>query len=246
MREEGQHIPLERNGEILQRLFARTSSNASLNEPDLLAGDPRHVGQLASGQSALDSCPEEREVWLWAWPAGLAGWCGPFHVVRNVPGGALRCKLVADRILNGAGQSGTVSAVQPPITKRVRAARGAVNMSLDDFADAIHIGRSTLIRIENGSRAPEDHELAEMARVSGFPREFFNVPDLNVALGAEADESLRARVEEIAADLADLRRSLAVERFADASKRSGEGGRGSTQAPSSPDHLDAPPEAGDR
>lgn len=148
--------------------------------------------------------------------------------------------------LNGAVRTGTVIVVKPPITKRVRAARGAVNMSLDDFADAIHIGRSTLIRIENGTRSPEDHELETMAQVSGLPFEFFKATSLNDALGAEADESLRAQVQRIAADLADLRRTLAVERLGKLATQSGEGARGSSEGPEHRDQPDQEGEGGDR
>ena len=86
----------------------------------------------------------------------------------------------SQRILFGASITLNLGGVDA--TQRVRAARGAKNMSLDEFADAIGIGRQTLIRIENGSRTPRDHEYEKMADVSGLPLAFFYV-DLDVALG---------------------------------------------------------------
>lgn len=79
--------------------------------------------------------------------------------------------------------------------RRVRAARGSLNQSLDEFADAIGIGRQTLVRIENGSREPKPHEYEAMARVSGLPIEFFTVRDLRAALaGADLTPTLAERV----------------------------------------------------
>jgi len=48
-------------------------------------------------------------------------------------------------------------------------------MSLEKFASAIGMGRSTLVRIENGSREPDEAEYAAMARESGLPLGFFLV-----------------------------------------------------------------------
>jgi transcriptional regulator with XRE-family HTH domain len=69
------------------------------------------------------------------------------------------------------------------MSKRVRAARNAVNMSLTQFAKASQIGRSTLVRSENGERKVPDAEIERMAHVSGFPTGFFTAPDLAEALG---------------------------------------------------------------
>jgi transcriptional regulator with XRE-family HTH domain len=89
--------------------------------------------------------------------------------------------------------------------RRVRAARGSLNLSLDDFADAIGIGRQTLIRIENGSREPKPHEYEAMARVTGLPLEFFTTVDLSAALaGADQQPTLAKRVDELEAQVARL------------------------------------------
>lgn len=92
--------------------------------------------------------------------------------------------------------------------KRVRAARGAVNMSLDDFAAAIGVGRQTLIRIENGTRTPRDHEYEQMAGVSGLPLGFF-YEDLDDALGGRAELRMSDQLERQAAELTELREALA-------------------------------------
>ncbi|MCW3018612.1 MAG: hypothetical protein JWN10_920 [Solirubrobacterales bacterium] len=69
--------------------------------------------------------------------------------------------------------------------KRARAARGAVNLSLDKFAKAIGVGRNTVIANESGERTLKRHEIDRMAEVSGLPVEFFTTPDLDVALRRE-------------------------------------------------------------
>lgn len=78
---------------------------------------------------------------------------------------------------------------------RVRAARGALNMSLDKFAEAIGMGRSTLIRIENGERTAEEHELERMAGVSGLPLGFFVADDLDRILDGASEPSLHDRLD---------------------------------------------------
>lgn len=92
---------------------------------------------------------------------------------------------------------------------RVRAARGAVNMSLDAFAEAIEIGRSTLVRIEAGEREAERHELERMSRVSGLPLAFF-VVDLEEALDGKDEPGLRERVAQLERQVRVLRDGLAT------------------------------------
>jgi transcriptional regulator with XRE-family HTH domain len=98
----------------------------------------------------------------------------------------------------------------PPVDviQRVRAARGAVNKSLDDFANAIGIGRQTLIRIESGSRTPRDHEYEAMAAVSGLPLAFFYIEDLDAVLEGHEDPSLRDEVNELREDVVQLQAGL--------------------------------------
>jgi hypothetical protein len=68
---------------------------------------------------------------------------------------------------------------------------------------AIGMGRQTLVRIENGSREPKDHEYEAMARVSGLPLGFFHAEDLDAVLGdgtlepakRAAGEALAQRLE---------------------------------------------------
>lgn len=59
-------------------------------------------------------------------------------------------------------------------------------MSLTKFAKAMAVGRNTIIKNENGSRMPKDHEIKRMAELSGLPLEFFTTPDLRAALVGEA------------------------------------------------------------
>jgi len=78
--------------------------------------------------------------------------------------------------------------------RRVRAARGAVNLSLGKFAKAIGVGRMTLVRVENGSRDPRENELRAMARVSHLPYGFFTAPDLDAVLGDAAEHAPGDRI----------------------------------------------------
>lgn len=94
------------------------------------------------------------------------------------------------------------------MVRRVRAARGAVNMSLDDFAAAIGMGRQTLIRTENGTRSPRDHELEAMAEVSGLPLGFFLAEDLDVALNGAGEPKLRERVALLESQVTELRAAI--------------------------------------
>lgn len=81
--------------------------------------------------------------------------------------------------------------------QRVRAARGSLNQSLDDFAETLDLGRSTLVRIESGKRKPKHYELERMAAASGLPLGFFTVPDLHLALGTweDRDPAIAEKVE---------------------------------------------------
>lgn len=95
--------------------------------------------------------------------------------------------------------------------QRVRAARGSVNQSLDDFAKAVGIGRQTLVRIESGQRELKPHEEEAMARVSGLPIEFFRVADLHDALaGSDQAPSLAERVAQLERDMMAVKRSAAA------------------------------------
>src|SRR3954469_8271923 len=91
--------------------------------------------------------------------------------------------------------------------RRVRAARGAVNMSLDDFASAIGVGRQTLVRIENGSRKPRDHEYQHMADVSGLPLGFFYA-DLKAVLNGPEDPTLSERIAALEDAVSSLRAAM--------------------------------------
>lgn len=92
----------------------------------------------------------------------------------------------------------------------MRAARGAVNMSLDKFADAIGMGRSTLVRIENGSRTPERHEYERMAEVSGLPLGFFVTDDLTGVLDGYDVPGLQDRVATLEDQITELATGLAA------------------------------------
>lgn len=120
--------------------------------------------------------------------------------------------------------------------KRVRAARGSLNLSLDDFAALIGVGRSTLIRIENGTREPKDHEYEKMADKTGLPLAFFLVPNLEEAMAgpapseSELDElrtdvkELRAAVTALSAD--SVRHSRELQELRRKDRRGGLGGGG--------------------
>lgn len=99
--------------------------------------------------------------------------------------------------------------------KRVRAARGATNLSLEKFADAIGVGRSTLVRIEQGAREPNLEEYVAMSAVSGLPLAFFTTADLAAALGEDAPapgelEALRRSVEDRFSQIADALANLSA------------------------------------
>ena len=83
-------------------------------------------------------------------------------------------------------------------------------MSLDKFADAVGIGRSTLVRIENGTRTPERHEYEAMAQVSGMPLGFFLVKDLDEVLDGADDPTLQARVVDLEEQIRELVAGLAA------------------------------------
>lgn len=88
--------------------------------------------------------------------------------------------------------------------ERVRAARGAKNLSLTKFAAQIGMGRSTLVRIEQGVREPEYDEYVAMARVSGLPLAFFTAPDLGEALGQAGAEVGASEVSALREAIAEL------------------------------------------
>lgn len=85
---------------------------------------------------------------------------------------------------------------QEELRRRVRAARGYADLSIDQLAEAVGIGRNTIIRIDNGEREVKQMELRQIAAVCGLPYEFFTVdfaeiPELYAAL--ERDEHMAAR-----------------------------------------------------
>ena len=94
--------------------------------------------------------------------------------------------------------------------ERVRAARGAVNMSLSKFAEAISMGRSTLVRIENGERQAEEHELERISKTSGLPVGFFLVDDLDAVLDGAHEPNLAERVTALEDQVTGLRAGLAA------------------------------------
>lgn len=67
------------------------------------------------------------------------------------------------------------------VAKRVRAARAYGDFArAEDLAKAIGIGRTTLLKIEKGDRAPKRWELIAIAEICGLPREFFTAEWANV------------------------------------------------------------------
>lgn len=110
--------------------------------------------------------------------------------------------------------------------KRVRAARGSMNLSLTEFAKVIRIGRQTLVRIESGERTPKDEEYERMAKASGLPVEFFTTESLHDALaGADQEPTLSSRVAELERGLRELSETIAqsaIERIAQRSEATSE------------------------
>jgi transcriptional regulator with XRE-family HTH domain len=102
-----------------------------------------------------------------------------------------------------------LDAVAVDKVRRVRAARGSLNFSLDQFAEAIGIGRQTLVRIENGTRDPKPHEYTAMAEATGLPVEFFTAPDLHAALSGAGDRpTLAERVADLERGRDEIVRAL--------------------------------------
>lgn len=81
-------------------------------------------------------------------------------------------------------------------------------MSLDSFAAAVGMGRSTLVRVENGTRDPERHELEAMSRASGLPLGFFLAEDLHTALERDAEPALADRVDQLESQISELRAAV--------------------------------------
>lgn len=149
---------------------------------------------------------KEGQVWSRAASAGPARRCGLAQHVADRTTWFGVVQLGSYWPLLSRASRPTLSRVD--VIKRVRAARGAVNMSLDDFAAAIGVGRQTLIRIENGTRTPRDHEYEQMAGVSGLPLGFF-YGDLDDALGGRAELRMSDQLERQAKELSELREALA-------------------------------------
>lgn len=82
-------------------------------------------------------------------------------------------------------------------------------MSLDEFAKAIDVGRSTLVRTEAGSRTPNDSELQRIAKVSGLPVGFFKA-DLEAVLAGHEEPGITDRVADLEAQVTELRAGLAT------------------------------------
>jgi DNA-binding XRE family transcriptional regulator len=60
--------------------------------------------------------------------------------------------------------------------RRIRAARAYAGLSNTELAEAIGIGRSTLVKSEAGARQAKTWELWAIAEICGIPREFFEGP----------------------------------------------------------------------
>lgn len=163
--------------------------------------------EILTRQPCAHSRVEEGQVWSRAASAGPTPGCGLAQHGPDRTTWFVLVQLGSDWTL--LGMAAARHACQVDVIKRVRAARGAVNMSLDDFAAAIGVGRQTLIRIENGTRTPRDHEYEQMAAASGLPLGFFYEEDLVDALGGRAALRMSDQLERQAEELSELREALA-------------------------------------
>jgi transcriptional regulator with XRE-family HTH domain len=82
--------------------------------------------------------------------------------------------------LRGAVVEATVGLVElvpwtPELRKRLRAARGYADMSQPELAEHFGWSRSTIVRIEEGTRSLKDYELGRIAEVCDLPIGFFSV-----------------------------------------------------------------------
>jgi transcriptional regulator with XRE-family HTH domain len=57
--------------------------------------------------------------------------------------------------------------------RRLRAARAYADFSLDELAERVEMGRSTLIRVDQGERNLKRMEISAIAEACGLPVEFF-------------------------------------------------------------------------
>lgn len=77
--------------------------------------------------------------------------------------------------------------------RRIRAARAYAGMNLPEMAEAVEIGRSTLIEIEHGRRAPKKWELFAIVQVTGVPEEWFSAAAPDLSEGVRAAEEIDQR-----------------------------------------------------
>ena len=61
--------------------------------------------------------------------------------------------------------------------EKVKEARTALQMSKYEFAEAIHLGKSTIYRWEAGKAKPRINHSARIAALTGKPRLYYHVDD---------------------------------------------------------------------
>jgi transcriptional regulator with XRE-family HTH domain len=89
------------------------------------------------------------------------------------------------------------------IGKRVRAARAYGGWTrAEDLAEAVGMGRTTLLRTEKGERTAKHWELVAIAELCGLPRSFFTDEWDERDLPAEVDVRALEAAEEVAVELA--------------------------------------------
>jgi transcriptional regulator with XRE-family HTH domain len=93
--------------------------------------------------------------------------------------------------------------------RRLRAARAYADFSLDELAERVQLGRSTLIRVDNGERNLKDMEKVAIARACGLPEAFFTADFARLAELPPSLEERLAAIEAAVLPLSGLEQDLA-------------------------------------
>lgn len=91
---------------------------------------------------------------------------------------------------------------------RLRELRDERGMSLDDLADALHVNKSTLSRIENEQREPKESFIRECSDYFNVSTDYLlgktdlkNYSDYHPALTAKDERDIQKELEKMMADL---------------------------------------------
>ena len=81
-------------------------------------------------------------------------------------------------------------------SRRVRAARAYAGLSVPELANRIGLGKQTIRRIEQGTRATRRFEIWAIAEACALPREFFEIDLDLLSRRASTLQDTLARVDE--------------------------------------------------